>query len=149
MSHGNYQGNVSGYVGIDFRRGVEARKVSFEGYYKLIFVKSYGKLTDEEMDLRLNYGVSLIAQYMHTNKDFLFTNQVSSEQTATTLDEVYQVKNLKRSLGKLSIRSQYTIFGNQLTFIFRKKQPHPQTKAHRHYQSNSQRLEGARQRHRN
>lgn len=119
---GNFKNHArSGNINTDWRKGNEARKTSFKSNYKVVESHLYEKVTSLDVETRQEYAKSLIARHLNTNKKYINIRLHKQSQTSTALDEVYYVKVLKKSWGKISIRVQRTFRGTDLYFILQRK----------------------------
>lgn len=106
-------------------------KVGREAYRKNLSPKSnyvvktsreYRNLTEEDVELRRKYGLSLVSNYTNTDKKFIRMDKKITNQTLTSLNEVYYIYRAGNAYGKLAISVQRTHRGISMTFILMKRE---------------------------
>lgn len=104
--------------------GYEKELESKKGYYEVEFVKEFKDVTERDLELRQTYGIDLISGNLFTPVDMIRLeekNKGESNQTVTSLDEVFYIRIGKRNIGKLSIRTQRVFNKVNLIFVMQKR----------------------------
>jgi hypothetical protein len=106
---------------VDKRKIAKTRKASFKGNYDLAFVESFANVTERDVELKLDYGLDMVADYAKVPKEHLKYKTRKTTQTLASVSTVYYVSLGAHSIGKLSIQVLRTYKAIQLIFVFRDK----------------------------
>lgn len=85
---------------------------------KMLGVWDWKDLTDKDLDLRENYALDLASKVFNLDSRFLRLEKSHSEFEDVSMSEVYKVKQGKKDLGVLSMRT-YGIVRYHMTIIIR------------------------------
>ena len=120
---GNRFGNLQGSGG-GSKSSAEAykkRRKSEHGYYKLAFVENYAKITERDIELRLEYAKDAVGRFMGVPKQMVTFRKKSTKQTTVSLDEILYVKVGVDTVGKISIRVLRAFSYSNMDIIFQVK----------------------------
>ena len=115
LSHGNL-GAVS-----DNSKNAYTHELKSKYNYQLMTSREYRNVSEADIDLRVKYAKSMIANFTSTDKKLIKLDKRYTKQTLTAVSEVYYVYLGGKAYGKISIRSQFFKRGNDMYFILRKK----------------------------
>lgn len=117
LSSGNWRTDYS-----KLGREASRKNLNSKSRYSIQTSREYRNLTEADVELRRKYGLSLIANYTNTEKKLIRMDKKITNQTLTSLNEVYYVYMSGKAYGKLAINVQRTYRGTTITFILMKKE---------------------------
>lgn len=127
FGRGKQFGTVKGVVGTNYvgtggsNNGDNFKRKSPKGYYYTAFVKEYAGLSERDFELKLDYGIDLVAQYKGIAKNAIQLRKKTEKQTITSIDSVFYVRRGQDIIGKLSIRAQRRFNDRTLIFVYLEK----------------------------
>lgn len=97
------------------------RSKSKNGQYTTAITKRYEHITDNDLELKESYGISLIARFHQIKRNYLHLEPYNDNFNKTSQTYNYYVRMGKSIIGKLSIRIQYSLNGTHLIYNYMKK----------------------------
>lgn len=91
------------------------------GIFKLAFTRMYDNMSEQDIELKEKYGLSLVANFHGVNKTYIHLKDYNDNFGTTSKTKNYYVMMGKIVLGKLSIREQTMLKGKHLIFTYKNK----------------------------
>lgn len=126
----NKNGNLFG-MGGSGKEAFKKRKQGTKGFYKLAFIETYENVTENDVEIRRKYAIDAIARYVGVPNKMVSLRKKSTNQTLTSLDEVFYVKLGVDTIGKVSLRVQRMFSRVNLDIIFQEKRLSDNSKSKR------------------
>lgn len=126
-------GNLnSGRLHSDYKAGLKAQREGVKGKYRVAFVRTFEGLTSLEIDMRMDYARSMIAEHIKCDIPAMINfrrHKLSEKVNLTSKDEMSYVKQGTKTIGKVNIRTQRGFKGYTLIVVYQEKYT-PPTQSH-------------------
>lgn len=105
----------------DVEKAVKARASTHSGQYTVRFLKTFDRLSEDMVELRLTYAVNLISDHIGLKPEFIKTKLKKESPSGVGQEEMHYVYFGTRALGKVSISILRLASDIRMTVIYQEK----------------------------
>lgn len=113
----------------DIEKAIKARESTHEGQYAVRFLKTFDRLSEDMVELRLTYAVNLISDHIGLKPEFIKTRAKKESASGVGQEEMYYVYFGTRAIGKVSISILRVANDIRMTVIYQEKVNRVQSKS--------------------